>query len=223
MKINLQNVKAVIFDMDGLLLDTEPWSFFGINAALKTLNYNEISLEQFKQIIGKTSQVINTKLSEWYPAGFDSKAVLELSGEKIRQRRETEAPAIKPGAVELLETLESLKIKKIIASSTSYNQIILNLKTVNLLDKFDNIVGGDQIVNGKPAPDIFLKAAELLETAPQNCLVLEDSVAGSQAAIAAKIPLIIIPDLLEPIPETKEAALACLESLHDVNNLFKAL
>jgi len=220
MNFNFKNVKAVIFDMDGLLLDTEPIAFNAINHALKQHGKNELSLEQFKLLIGKVAQDTNSILCELYGSSLDITNVRKLSSAYIREHISEKGAKIKVGVLELLKKLEDLKLKKIVASSSSYNQVILKLKSADLLDRFENFVSGDQVQKGKPAPDIFLRAAELLNEKPECCLVLEDSIAGAQAAISAKIPLIIIPDLLEPPPEIKKLAVTCLDSLLGVCQLI---
>ena len=123
---------------------------------------------------------------------------------------------LKPGAKELLQYLKHNGYKMIVASS-SVRARAINLLTQNgIVEYFDDFVFGPEVKRGKPNPDIFLKAAEKLDEAPENCLVLEDSEAGIQAAYAANIPVICIPDLKKPSEEYVQKTTAVLGALDEV-------
>ncbi|MEZ4662666.1 MAG: HAD family hydrolase [Caldilineaceae bacterium] len=106
------------------------------------------------------------------------------------------------------------------ATSTARPLALKKLTTTGLIDRFATIVGGDEVPNGKPAPDIFLAAAARLAVAPARCLVLEDSEAGVRAAHAAGMQSIMVPDLKAPSAAVKALALTVVQSLTDVSQLL---
>ena len=109
------------------------------------------------------------------------------------------------------------------ASSTSKKGVIHKLTVAGLIDRFETLVGGDEVANGKPAPDIFLTAAARLGVLPDGCMVLEDSEAGIQAAHAAGMLPVMVPDVKPPSPEIEAVAYAVLPSLKDTIPLLKRL
>ena len=113
----------------------------------------------------------------------------------------------------LLEYLKKNHIKMAVASSTRYKRVLSNLKSIKVNHYFDAIIGGDQIQHGKPAPDIFLKAVELLKVNKEDALVLEDSRNGILAAHAGKIPVICIPDLIHHSKDILNLTEGCYDSL----------
>ena len=127
---------------------------------------------------------------------------------------------LKPGAKALLAHLRSRGIKTAIATSSTRERAIKLLDQHNLRPSFDAFVFGDEIRHGKPAPDVFLLAAEKLAAPPPECLVLEDSEAGIRAAHAAGIPVICVPDLKMPGEECRKLLLAQCESLNEVAAYF---
>ena len=129
----------------------------------------------------------------------------------------------KKGIIELLEFLEIQDIPKGVATSTRYKSAIQKLELTGLLKYFEHITGGDQVSQGKPAPDIFLAAAEKMKVDPDNCLVLEDSEPGIKAALAAGMLPIMIPDLKQPSPLIKEKIHKILPDHFHVIETLKSL
>ena len=120
---------------------------------------------------------------------------------------------VKKGLYDLLEDLKKKNIKMAVASSTRYERVLSNLKSIKVDHYFDAIIGGDQIQHGKPAPDIFLKAVELLGVSKEDALVLEDSKNGILAAHAGNIPVICIPDLIHHSKDILDLTVGCYDSL----------
>ena len=127
----------------------------------------------------------------------------------------------KPGLFNLIDLIEQLGLPKAVATSTARPRARQKLTLTRLLDRFDFVVCGDEIANGKPAPDIYLAAADGLRVPPARCLVLEDSEAGIKAAHAAGMRPIMIPDLKQPSAETKRLAYRILPSLGEVTTLLQ--
>lgn len=207
--------KAVIFDLDGLLVDTELISY-KIYKEILAENGCEFSLEEYAQkFSGKTialnvKYLIDTYHIPW-TLEFGFSRVVEIENGFIVQGVE-----LKTGARELLSFLERNHYKIAMASSSIEERALNILQQHGLVDSFDKLVFGYEVKNGKPAPDIFLRACEKLSEKPEDCLVLEDSEAGILAAFSANIPVICIPDMKVPNQRYLDMTKAILSSLDEV-------
>lgn len=205
-------LKAVIFDVDGTLLDTERIYMQAWKAAAAEQGY--VMPDRVLQM----TRAVNTKdaariFEEEIGNGFSyakTRPIRVRIAEEIIAR---ESPILKPGVLELLAYLEEKGIRLAVASSTNTQTTREHLAASGIADRFEVIVGGDQIVNGKPHPDIFLRAAELLGEAPENCMVVEDSPAGIRAGAAAGMKVILVPDQAVITQEILELSDTVLESL----------
>ena len=127
---------------------------------------------------------------------------------------------LKPGALELLGTLDEMRLPRAIATSSSHRTVERHLTAHGLLGRFHAIVGHGDYQNGKPAPDPFLKAAERLGIEPALCLALEDSHNGVRSASAAGMMTLMVPDLLEPTEEIRGLCTLIVPDLHEVRRLI---
>jgi HAD superfamily hydrolase (TIGR01509 family) len=127
---------------------------------------------------------------------------------------------LKPGALELLDTLDEMRLPRAIATSSSHRTVERHLTAHGLSGRFDVIVGHGDCENGKPAPDPFLKAAERLGIEPTLCLALEDSHNGVRSASAAGMMSLMVPDLLEPTEEIRGLCTLIVPNLHEVRHLI---
>lgn len=177
-------IKAFIFDMDGVIIDSEPLHFESDRRTMKEYGII-ISDEILNQYVGITNFRMWRELIE----RFQLKATVETLLDKQMQHKcqlINESPMVPiEGVLELLTVLKHQGIKTGLASSSNRDFIELILDKLQLTSYFEVVVSGEDIVNGKPAPDIFLKAAELLDVSPEQCMVLEDSEHGVNAAKAA--------------------------------------
>lgn len=208
-------VKAVIFDMDGLMVDTEPVGNRICVQSNKKFGY-EITQDMLFDLIGRNAQSACAYLKETFGDDYPYE---EIRKESMRLRKEyyqTHDIEVKPGLYTLLAYLKESGIKMAVASSTMSETVLKNLKQIHVDHYFDCIIGGEQIVNGKPAPDIFLKALELLDVQNDEAVVLEDSKNGILASYYAKIPVICIPDIVKHTKDTLEKTYMVLESLDQV-------
>ena len=216
----LKGVEGIIFDMDGLMLDTERISLRAWQRAAELTGLH-MPAEVPYLVIGRgakdTPEILRRALGEAFPLG----RFLETAGRVYHEMIEARPPPLKPGLLELLDFLDSREVPKVVATSTRARTGSIKLKSVNLYDRFSGHLFGDQVDRGKPNPEIFLKAAVLLGLSPSSCLVLEDSLSGIEGACKARIPVIMVPDLIEPTDEIRKRVTAVCGSLRDVAALLR--
>ena len=211
MQINIINKpvplpEAILLDMDGLLLDTEKVAKHAFFYSCKKINFS-CSDEEYAQLTGHGSVLRDKLLASILPKDANITLFNQTWWEHFQKILNDEVPA-KEGALEFLEYVNSRKIKIAVATS-SYTQSAETLLTRAKLRSFIGfIIGGDQVRNAKPAPDIYLKAASCVNVASNSCIAFEDSDVGVMAAHAAGIPVIQIPDI--KIPSEKCVALGHL-------------
>ena len=208
-------IKAVIFDVDGTLLDTERIYMHAWKDAAADLGY-EITDELLRKTrainVKEAARIFESEIGNGF--SYDkTRAVRVRIAEEIIHR---ESPILKPGVTELLAFLQRKDIRLSVASSTNLKGTQAHLAESGILDPFEVVVGGDMVTKGKPNPDIFLKAAELLHLAPQECIVVEDSPAGIRAAHAAGMKAVLVPDQAAITQEIIDMSDVVLESLLDM-------
>jgi HAD superfamily hydrolase (TIGR01509 family) len=191
--------------MDGLMLDTEGMSYIGWvrTFAERGLPFRK---DRFLELVGLNVPGARAKLLAWYGPDFPFEAVYARKMIHVDDIIAREGIAQKPGLLEFLAAADSLGLAKAVATSTARERAMYKLKKASLDARFDAIACGDEISRGKPAPDIFLLAARLLQLPPEACLVLEDSDAGVLAAQSAGMRVVVIPDVKPPSPEASAAA-----------------
>ena len=188
-------IKAVIFDMDGLMFDTEKLWEDAFSVVGKKMGY-ELSNEFHMKTIGTTEKKIALIFKEKFGADFPFDKFLLNCRKYMDEIIGNGGLKIKKGLLELLDYLKKNNYLIAIASSSRLARIKWYLKCANIDENiFDAIVSGEDIINGKPNPDIFLKACELLNVKPEEAIVLEDSNNGIKAAFSASCIPILIPDL----------------------------
>lgn len=178
-------LKAVIFDMDGVLVDSEPLHYKVNRITMKEKFDVDLDYDYYKQYIGSTVMYMWNKLiRDFAIEGYTAEELFELS-EKVKEKLvdENGYPEVE-GVVSFVKSISS-KYKLAVASSSSLANIERNVDNLNLARNFDVLVSGLTVANPKPAPDIFLKAAKELGVKPEECIVIEDSCNGTRAAKAA--------------------------------------
>ena len=214
----MKNIKLAIFDMDGLMLDTESLYIDACLSIANKNNYN-ITKELLIKTIGITAADEENILRNALGADFPLDTYRENTIESMFNRIEQEGIAVKEGLLELLDFLEDNNILKAVATSRYRDKAEWLLEKAGIKDRFHKIICGDDVKNGKPAPDIFLKACKLMGVDKSEAVVLEDSINGLKAAKAAKIKCILIPDIINPTPEEERLAYIKLKSLKEVIKL----
>jgi len=212
---------AIVFDMDGLLFDTEALYQKAVLVAAAEGGH-DVTSGIFSRTIGlswpQTRSLLLGHFGDAFPADefvaawvrhFDMMAATRLS--------------LKPGAIELLDTLDDLRLPRAIATSSAHQTVQHHLTAHDLVGRFHVIVGHGDYACGKPAPDPFLKAAERLGVEPRLCLALEDSHNGVRSASSAGMMTVMVPDLLEPTDEIRGLCTFVAGDLHEVRGLLLAV
>ena len=209
---------SVIFDMDGTLLDTQKicipaWEYGGELQGISGLG------NHIENVCGMNRQGWNAYLINLYP---------ELDTEKFNEDvrkyiSDNMVVRFKPGAQELMDFLDENNIKYAIASGTSRQGVEHHINEVNSIDRFEVIVCGSDVKNGKPAPDVFLLTAQKMGVAPETCYVFEDSENGIRAAHGAGMKVFGIEDVATFNEEAKKLMFKQLNSLDEAISIFKEL
>ncbi len=211
---------AVIFDMDGLLFDTEAlWQEALLSAAAE--NGHEIPDEVFRKSIGVRRSQCGDLFAAHFGPDFlfgDFHANWRRHFWLIAENR----PAMKPGVPELLDFLDQARLPRAIATSSSRASVERHLTAHGLTGRFDALVCRGDYQTGKPAPDPFLTAAERLAVEPRLCLALEDSHIGVRSAAAAGMMTVMAPDLMEATEDISALCVLVVRDLHDVRELLAA-
>ena len=217
---SISECKAVIFDMDGLMIDTErlalkAWQLAGVDFGFP------INEDIFITMVGRNRRDSDRTLVEVFGSDFPVSAVRKKYRSYLDGWIDQGKMSVKSGLLELLGFLDKISMPRAVATSTEYERAIYKLSLVNLLERFPIVIAGDQIEKGKPAPDIFLAAALQLEVPPKHCLVLEDSDAGIQAAYDAGMISVMVPDMKPPSEKSRAFAHRVFGELGEFHDYFR--
>jgi HAD superfamily hydrolase (TIGR01509 family) len=213
-------VEAVIFDMDGTLIDSESVYIAGMQDAARTLGL-ALPIDLCHAMVGVPSHECNLMLREHYGPGFDL-ALFRGHFSASVQRQMKERIPVKPGVVELLDHLAAQGLPLAIATSAGRATAERNLGRAGLLERFAALAARDDVEHPKPAPDLYLEAARRLGVAPQRCVAFEDSSIGILAAHAAGMRAVMVIDILPPTEEARAKCLHVARDLHEVLRLMRA-
>ena len=212
---------CIIFDCDGLMFNTE---YYARKTWEKVLQRHDLTVPD-----GFFEAITGGGINRFYKFVEDKPEIRELLPEFIQLRLPDTKQAIlehgninKKGLVELLQFLSTQPIKVCVASSSPTDYVNWIISTIGYSFPFDAVIGGDKVEQAKPDPALFLKTAELMEVAPERCLVLEDSKNGHLAAYAAGMHRCFIPDLVEPDEKMQAIIEYRVDSLLDVIDLLSA-
>ncbi|MEL6246792.1 MAG: HAD family phosphatase [Cyanobacteria bacterium J06648_16] len=211
----LSRFKAILFDMDGLMLDSETVYHTAWQQAVTELGYTFDS-GLYLDLVGRSNAEAERLMLEAFGGDFPVETFRTDWTRHWQRRVQTQGMPTQPGLWELLDFLEAEQMPKAVGTSSNAAEAALSLKSNRLWARFSAIVTVDDVAAGKPAPDIFLLAAQRLGMSPSDCLVLEDSNAGVEAAVTAGCQVIMVPDLQTPTPDSQARALQVCESLHEV-------
>ena len=214
-------MKAFIFDMDGLMFDTErvfigAWDYAGERMGLGKAGY------MVMRTLGMNTEACNQAWRDEFGADVDIPALWNYSREYLEDYYSRYTVSAKKGLHELLTYLRSRGFKLAVASSTRKAKVEHNLTSANVRSYFDVVIAGDMVEKSKPEPDIYLRAAAELGVEPAACMALEDSRNGLLSAHAAGMQVIMVPDLWQPDDEVKTFITGPFESLLDVRDWLAA-
>ena len=215
----MQKIELVIYDMDGLILDTEKlYLEFGLEV-FRDFGHN-ITEEAILGTVGLNDESTKAYYTEYLGKPINFEEVFQEIDKKLLSASINKEIEIKNGFFELADYLEKNNIKKVVATSSKREKAEYMLKNAGIFDRFDFLVCGDEVLNGKPDPEIFLKAAEKLKADVKNTMVLEDSYNGLRAAKSAGMIPVMIPDLLK---SNEEITKIIYRETKDLNGVVKIL
>ncbi len=214
--------RAIVLDMDGLMIDTEPLYKRSMQQTARELGY-DLSDEFMLSLVGRQDSDCRRLIARHFGDGFPQDAFWSGWPKIWREIASTEGIGRKPGLDELLSFLSDTGLPVALATSTYREQADFSLNAAGVDYPFVHMVTGDQIARGKPAPDIFLEAARRLKVSPRYCVALEDSENGIRAAVAAGMTAIMVPDQLSPSDEIRRVANRVVDSLHDARDFLSEM
>lgn len=212
-------MKHVIFDMDGVIFDTELLMIQCWEAVASREGMADVR-NCCLQCVGRNSADTQAIFRQRYGSDFPVDRLRAEVVADFRNRIDHYGPPLKAHARELILFLKSRGYILGLASSTDNAIVRRELAQADLLHCFDQVVGGDQVEHSKPNPDIFLRACSLLKCRPQDAYVIEDSSNGIKAAYLAGTKPILVPDIIPPTPEMISMSLHCFETLEEVKVFF---
>ena len=215
-------IKAIIFDMDGLMIDSERVTFECYQERLKDMNLT-MDEEFYKTLLGKPIKGIYQRFYDVYGNDFPIENVIQDVHQLMAERFETEGVPVKKGLVELLHYLKDNNYKTIVATSSNRDRVDKILAKAKITEFFDDSICGDEVTKGKPNPEVFLKSCQKLGVNVDEAIVLEDSEAGIQASYDANIKVICIPDMKYPEKQYEEKTFKILKDLTEVTAYLKSL
>lgn len=213
-------LKAVVFDMDGIIFDSERlvidcWKVVAEKYAIPDIE------EACNECLGVNSVETREKFLSRYGQDFPYDEYKNEMSKIYHDNYDGGRLPMKIGVVELLKYLKETDVKVALASSTRTEVVVQQLKDAGILEYFRVIVGGDMVTRSKPQPDIFLKACEELGVAPEESFAIEDSYNGIRAAAAGHLRPLMVPDLMPPTDEMRDLSEAIFDTLLDVKGYLR--
>lgn len=197
--------KVFIFDMDGLIFDTERLFMEQLAIVMREYGY-ELTREIYMETLGMGGVLLEEKMQSHYGSDYPFYEISKKADNRVQAVAETVGLYMKPQIREVLQYLKEEGVPCAVASSTRSAMVELYLKKAGIYNYFREIIGGEMAEKSKPKPDIFLLACEKMEMRPEECMVLEDSENGIRAANAAGCEVICVPDLKMPCEEVANLA-----------------
>lgn len=215
-------LKAVIFDMDGLMIDTERLTIKIWGKLGKEYGYENIN-EAAPHTMGLRKDVSKKYFSDHFGKDFPYDEFMGKSGKLSMEYMQTNGVPIRPGLFELLDYLKSKKLLLAVATSTAHERTMFCLNDIGAAKYFNKIVCGEMVEKSKPDPDIYLKTAAAIGVTPAECAVLEDSPNGAAAGVAAGMMTIMVPDIAAPDEKLRQGLYARVHSLSETIPVFEKM
>ena len=218
----MSDVKAVIFDMDGVIFDSERiiielWEDFGEKNNMPHMH--DVTI----RCVGLNDKATEEVFKEVYGDDYDYRRFQKIISKQYHEMADGGKLPMMIGVREILDYLKDNGYKIALASSTRTEVVTNQLKAANIYEYFDKVVCGDTVTHSKPHPEIFLKAADQLGVDITKVYIIEDSFNGIRAAHAAKAMPIMVPDMIEPDDEMREKSFKILNNLLEVIDFLKTV
>ena len=218
MSKKLDNIKAIIFDMDGVILDSESISDITWKKAAEERGLS-VTDEILNACRGSNKNDTIQTLKKYYGSNFDSEAFLERTSELFHQIEEKDGIPLLPYAKEILQYLKP-RSRMALASSTRGPTVERQLRAAGVIDFFETRTTGEMVEHSKPNPEIYLMACKSIGVEPNECVAIEDSLNGIRSAHAAGLNPIMVIDKVQPTDEIRAMCVAVFESLEEVKKLL---
>ena len=205
-------IRAVLFDMDGTLIDTEKYYRIFWPKAMAEFGYH-MTDEQVLSMRSLGRPFAPEQLKAWFGEELDYYAIRARRTQMMEECLDREGVRLKHGAVEILEELQRRGIPAAVATATPPERTEKYLKLTGIREYFTKIISATQVKEGKPSPDIYLYACEQLGIAPEHCIAVEDAPNGILAAYRAGLRVVMVPDQTQPDDELKQYLYACIDRL----------
>lgn len=217
---NKMKIEAVLFDMDGVLIDTEKYltKFWRQAAEEYGLTLTEEDSYLFRSF---SSKYAAPWFAETFGAQYDYWAIRERRKELMNEHLKLNGIEKKDGVDEVLHELRSLGVKTAVVTATDEKRARRYLREIGIVDLFDDIICTDMVERGKPFPDIYLYACEKIQRKPEQCIAVEDSPNGVRSASGAGCHVVMVPDLTQPDEELMKSLAARADSLLEIPEILR--
>lgn len=212
-------IKGAVFDMDGLMFDTENLTYRAWQKAMDDAKI-PYSFEIYKKTIGKRTAEVQKFYKALYGEGFDYQSLRSAGNRYFSDEIQKNGVPVKRGLYNILKFFRDNSVKIALATSSSRAYAVEMLKKAKVESYFDAYICGDTVKNGKPHPEVFLTAAKALDLSKDDCIVFEDSLTGVDAGINAKMRVIMIPDFIKPDDERKAKLFGLFDDLDQARDFL---
>lgn len=216
-------IRAVIFDMDGTIFDTEAVLLRVWEQLVEAGMISADIFELLPGMVGKIRPAIHQDLLAHYGEDFPLEELYSKRAELITRELDCNGVPLKPGVPQVFESMRERGLRTAIATSTSAGSVADYMRRTGLDRYFDTIVTGDRVTNGKPAPDIFLLTARELGCSPEECIVVEDSHNGVRAGAAAGMRVVMIPDVQKATEEFRRLSYRVCDTMLELPGIVDEL
>ena len=213
-------IRAVLFDMDGTLIDTEKYYRVFWPKAMAEFGY-KMTDEQVLSMRSLGRPFAPARLKEWFGEELDYYAIRARRTEMMEAQLDVDGIQLKPGAVEILEELRRRGILAAVATATPPERTEKYLGLTGIRPYFSKIISATQVKEGKPSPDIYLYACEQLGLAPEECMAVEDAPNGILAAYLAGLRVVMVPDQTQPTEELRGMLYASVDRLDKLKSCLE--